>query len=224
METAAIGAAHDLSPLGLFLAADWVVRTVMVMLVLASIWVWALALDRALRFRRLARDARALRRFAEDGSPPAHDNAWAEVLVAAEHAAREVVGEPAAERRHHIASAARLAVVERTARARHGLPVLASIASTAPFIGLFGTVWGIMNAFTAIARSGNTSLSAVAPGIAEALFATALGLVAAIPAALAYNRLSAMLGEARGAASGAAERLARRLGLAGSSRARMAAE
>ncbi|MGK7870732.1 MotA/TolQ/ExbB proton channel family protein [Falsiroseomonas sp. E2-1-a20] len=216
--------AHDLSPLGLFLAADWVVRAVMLMLVVASVAVWALALDRALRFRRLARDARALRRFAEDGSPPARENAWAEVLVAAEQAAREAAGESPGDRRHHIAGAARLAVTERTAMARRGLPMLASIASTAPFIGLFGTVWGIMNAFTAIAASGNTSLSAVAPGIAEALFATALGLVAAIPAALAFNRLSAMLGEARGAANGAAERLARRLGLAGSGRARMAAE
>ncbi|MGX9962152.1 MotA/TolQ/ExbB proton channel family protein [Roseomonas sp. F4] len=216
--------AHDLSPLGLFLAADWVVRSVMLMLIVASIGVWALALDRALRFRRLARDARALRRFAEDGSPPARDNGWAEVLVAAEQAAREVMGESPADRRHYIASAARLAVTERTARAKAGLPLLASVASTAPFIGLFGTVWGIMNAFTAIARSGNTSLTAVAPGIAEALFATALGLVAAIPAALAFNRLSAMLGEARGAASGAGERLARRLGLAGASRTRLAAE
>ncbi|MGG5889847.1 MotA/TolQ/ExbB proton channel family protein [Falsiroseomonas sp. HC035] len=216
--------AHDLSPLGLFLAADWVVRAVMLMLVVASVAVWALALDRALRFRRLARDAQALRRFAEDGSPPASENAWAEVLVAAEQAAREVTGESPGDRRHHISGAARLAVTERTAMARRGLPMLASIASTAPFIGLFGTVWGIMNAFTAIAASGNTSLSAVAPGIAEALFATALGLVAAIPAALAFNRLSAMLGEARGAANGAAERLARRLGLAGSGRARMAAE
>jgi biopolymer transport protein ExbB/TolQ len=216
--------AHDLSPLGLFLAADWVVRSVMILLVICSVAVWALALDRALRFRRLTRDAQALRRFAEDGSAPARDNAWGEVLAAAEQAAREVAGEAPGERRHHIAGAARLAVTERTAQARRGLPMLASIASTAPFIGLFGTVWGIMNAFTAIAASGNTSLSAVAPGIAEALFATALGLVAAIPAALAFNRLSAMLGEARGAANGAAERLARRLGLAGSGRARMAAE
>jgi biopolymer transport protein ExbB/TolQ len=215
---------HDLSPLGLFLAADWVVRAVMLMLVAASVAVWALALDRALRFRRLARDARALRRFAEEGAPPARENAWTEVLVAAEQAAREVAGEPPGERRQHIAGAARLAVTERTAQARRGLPMLASIASTAPFIGLFGTVWGIMNAFTAIAASGNTSLAAVAPGIAEALFATALGLVAAIPAALAFNRLSSMLGDARGAANGAAERLARRLGLAGSGRARMAAE
>jgi biopolymer transport protein ExbB/TolQ len=215
---------HDLSPLGLFLAADWVVRGVMLLLLVASVAVWALALDRALRFRRLCRDAWALRRFAEDGRPPAPGNGWVSVLVAAEHAAHEAAEEPSADRRAHVAGAARLAVVERAAEARRGLPLLASVAATAPFIGLFGTVWGIMNAFTAIAASGNTSLAAVAPGIAEALFATALGLVAAIPAALAYNRLSAMLTEARGVASGAAERLARKLGLAGAPRARLAVD
>jgi biopolymer transport protein TolQ len=79
-------------------------------------------------------------------------------------------------------------------RAEKYLPVLATVGSTAPFIGLFGTVWGIMNAFTAIAGSNNTSLAVVAPGIAEALFATALGLVAAIPAVVAYNKFSNDLG------------------------------
>jgi biopolymer transport protein ExbB/TolQ len=214
---------HDLSPLGLFLAADWVVRGVMLLLV-ASVAVWALAVDRALRFRRLCRDARALRRSAEDGRVPAAGNRWASVLTAAEQAAWEAAEEVPANRRAHVAGAARLAVTECAAEARRGLPLLASVAATAPFIGLFGTVWGIMNAFTAIAASGNTSLAAVAPGIAEALFATALGLVAAIPAALAYNRLSAMLAEARGVASGAAERLAHKLGLAGAQRARLAAD
>ncbi|WP_431285792.1 MotA/TolQ/ExbB proton channel family protein [Humitalea sp. 24SJ18S-53] len=215
---------HDLSPLGLFLMADWVVRAVMLLLLVASLGVWALALDRALGFSRLGRDARALRRFADDGRPPAADNRWLPVLVAAEQASREAAAERPADRREHIAGAARLAVSECAAEARRGLPLLASVAATAPFIGLFGTVWGIMNAFTAIAASGNTSLAAVAPGIAEALFATALGLVAAIPAALAYNRLSAMLADARGAAHGAAERLARRLGLADGQRPRLAGE
>jgi biopolymer transport protein ExbB/TolQ len=213
---------HDLSPLGLFLMADWVVRGVMLLLLAASVAVWALTLDRALRLHRLGRDARALRRFAEGGSPPDPGNLWRGVLAAAEQAAREGAEESPADRQHLIASAARLAVTERAAEARAGLPLLASVAATAPFIGLFGTVWGIMNAFTAIAASGNTSLSAVAPGIAEALFATALGLVAAIPAALAYNRLSSMLAAARGAALGAAERLARRLGSARSVPVRMA--
>jgi biopolymer transport protein TolQ len=113
-------------------------------------------------------------------------------------------------------------VTEQVDAARRGLPLLASIAASAPFVGLFGTVWGIMNAFTAIAASGNTSLAAVAPGIAEALFATALGLVAAIPAALAYNRLTVELGAARALAAGAAERLAARLALAGARPARPA--
>ena len=207
--------AHDLSPLGLFLMADWVVRAVMLLLLAASVAVWAVALDRAPRFRRLEAEAEALRRFAEGEAETPGGRLWAEVPRAAERAAREAAGESIAERRAHIAAAARLAVSEQVETARRGLPLLASIASSAPFIGLFGTVWGIMNAFTAIAASGNTSLAAVAPGIAEALFATALGLAAAIPAALAYNRLTVALGRARGRAMGAAERLAARLALAG---------
>ena len=216
---------HDLSPIGLFLMADWVVRTVMLLLLLASLGVWAMAIDRALRFRRLHRDARAMRRFAEGGAPPGRENLWAAMPAAALRAAEEAAGEGMADRRAHILATARLSVAERADAARRGLPMLASIAASAPFIGLFGTVWGIMNAFTAIAASGNTSLAAVAPGIAEALFATALGLVAAVPASLAYNRLSVMLAEARGVAAGAAERLAVRLALAGHSagRARLAA-
>jgi biopolymer transport protein ExbB/TolQ len=205
---------HDLSPVGLFLAADWVVRSVMLLLLAASVLVWALALDRWRRVRRLAREAEAMRAFAAGGPSPASDNAWLPVQRALEEAARESAGESVADRRAHLSAIGRLAVAEQLAEARRGLPLLASVASSAPFIGLFGTVWGIMNAFTAIAASGNTSLVAVAPGIAEALFATALGLVAAIPASLAYNRLSAALAEARGSAGGAAERLAARLSLA----------
>ncbi|BDG74487.1 MotA/TolQ/ExbB proton channel family protein [Roseomonas fluvialis] len=206
---------HDLSPIGLFLMADWVVRLVMLLLLAASLGVWTVALDRLLRFRRLNRDAAALRRFAEGGAAPGGANLWAAVPQAAEQAAREAAAEASADRRAHIAGAVHLAVAEQVDAARRGLPLLASIAASAPFVGLFGTVWGIMNAFTAIAASGNTSLAAVAPGIAEALFATALGLVAAIPAALAYNRLTVELGAARALAAGAAERLAARMALAG---------
>jgi len=213
---------HDLSPIGLFLMADWVVRAVMLLLLAASIGVWAVAIDRAMRFRRLRADAAALRRFAEGGAAPGAGNLWAGVPAAAEQAAREAAEEPTADRRAHIAGAAALAVREQAEAARRGLPLLASIAASAPFIGLFGTVWGIMNAFTAIAASGNTSLAAVAPGIAEALFATALGLVAAVPAALAFNRLTVALGEARGLAAGAAERLSARLALPAARAARPA--
>jgi biopolymer transport protein ExbB/TolQ len=213
---------HDLSPIGLFLQADWVVRTVILLLLAASLLVWAMALDRVRRLGRLRRDAAALHRFAEGGAPIAGDNLWSSVPRAAERAAREAAGEATAERRAHVAGAVRLAVTEQAEAARRGLPMLASIASSAPFIGLFGTVWGIMNAFTGIAASGNTSLAAVAPGIAEALFATALGLVAAIPAGLAYNRLTVSLAEARGLAAGAADRIAARLALAGAAHARPA--
>jgi biopolymer transport protein ExbB/TolQ len=207
-------AAQGLSPIGLFLAADWVVRGVMLLLLAASIAVWAIALDRGLRLRRLARDAVALRRFAAGGPAPARDNAWIGLIPALEQAAREARGEAPADRRAHLRAAGRLAVQEHVDAARSGLPWLASIAACGPFIGLFGTVWGIMHAFAAIAASGNTSLATVAPGIAEALFATALGLVAAIPASLAYNRLGAALASARGTALAAAERLAIRLALA----------
>ena len=212
------------SPIQLFLMADWVVRGVMLLLLAASVGVWAIALDRGLRYRRLARDAAALRRFAGGGPAPGRDNGWIEILPALEQAAREAEREAPADRRAHLGAAGRLAVQERADAARSGLSWLASIASTGPFIGLFGTVWGIMHAFTAIAASGNTSLAAVAPGIAEALFATALGLVAAIPASLAYNRLSVALAAARGTALAATERLATRLALAGAGPRLAAAE
>jgi biopolymer transport protein TolQ len=105
----------------------------------------------------------------------------------------------------------RKAVGRALRRAEPGLQLLATTGSVAPFVGLFGTVWGIMNSFSGIAASNDTSLAVVAPGIAEALFATAIGLVAAIPAVVAYNRLSAALAALRREALGAATELAHRL-------------
>lgn len=201
---------HDLSPIGLFLLADWVVRGVMLLLVAASLAVWAVALDRWVRLRRLAREAAALdAHAARGGRPPA--GALPGAILAAAAASPEWPGESAADRRARLADAMRLALADTLRPAQSGLPLLASVASAGPFIGLFGTVWGIMNAFTAIARSGESSLATVAPGIAEALFATALGLFAAIPAVLAYNRLAALVGEARARANAAIARLAARL-------------
>jgi biopolymer transport protein ExbB/TolQ len=202
--------APDLSVLGLFLLADWVVRGVMISLVLASVLVWAVALDRALRFAALRRDSEALRRFALTGQALPAGHGWTELLRGIAATMRDAAAEPAAERRARTQEVARLAIADRLREARRGLPLLAAVASSAPFIGLFGTVWGVMNAFTAIARSGDTSLAAVAPGIAEALLATALGLVAAIPAALAYNRLATALSDVRGVALSAAGHLALR--------------
>jgi biopolymer transport protein ExbB/TolQ len=210
MTTPTLDAAPDLSVLGLFLLADWVVRSVMISLLLASVVVWAVALDRALRFAALRRDAEALRRFAMTGQALPAGHGWAELLRGIAATMRDAATEPAAERRARTQEVARLAIGDRLREARRGLSLLAAIASTAPFIGLFGTVWGVMNAFTGIARSGNASLAAVAPGIAEALLATAVGLVAAIPAAFAYNRLATALSEVRAVAFSAVGHLSLR--------------
>jgi biopolymer transport protein TolQ len=117
-------------------------------------------------------------------------------IVAAGHEAwrDQDPSESRAERRERIERAMRTALSADLRQLQVGLPFLATTGSAAPFIGLFGTVWGIMNSFSAIAASQDTSLSVVAPGIAEALFATAIGLVAAIPAVIAYNKLTTDLG------------------------------
>jgi biopolymer transport protein ExbB/TolQ len=117
------------------------------------------------------------------------------VVAAGHHAWRDQdASETRAERRERIERAMRTALAIDVRRLQPGLAFLATTGSAAPFIGLFGTVWGIMNSFSAIAASQDTSLSVVAPGIAEALFATAIGLVAAIPAVVAYNKLTSDLG------------------------------
>jgi biopolymer transport protein ExbB/TolQ len=122
------------------------------------------------------------------------DGLIADILAAGTRAWRdEDASESRFERRTRIERAMRTAMIDELKRLEKGLTLLATIGSTAPFIGLFGTVWGIMNSFTAIAASKDTSLAVVAPGIAEALFATAIGLVAAIPAVMAYNKLSGSL-------------------------------
>ncbi|MCS6892408.1 MAG: MotA/TolQ/ExbB proton channel family protein [Rhodovarius sp.] len=198
----------DLSIIGLFLMADWVVRSVMLLLLAASLAVWAVILDRSVRIAALRRDVEALLRHATAGQALPARHGWAALLAEMDRAWRAAADAPAGERRERAERAARLALDDRLRSLRRGLPLLASVASAAPFVGLFGTVWGVMNAFSGIARSGNTSLVAVAPGIAEALLATALGLLAAIPAALSYNRLAASLAEARGVAVSAAARLA----------------
>jgi biopolymer transport protein TolQ len=211
LAAAATPIAHDLSPLGLFLMADWVVRSVMLLLLLSSLVVWALTMDRWGRLARLRREAQDLERHAENPWPRPPRGALPEAVLGAAEAARARPGEPPAEQRARLAEMMRLALAATLRPAQSGLPLLASVASAAPFLGLFGTVWGIMNAFTAIARSGESSLATVAPGIAEALFATALGLFAAIPAALAYNRLAALATQTRAHAQSAIQRLAWRL-------------
>jgi biopolymer transport protein ExbB len=196
---------QDLSPWGMFLAADIVVKAVMVGLAFASVVTWTVALVKSLELaaagRRLRRDLATL--AAADGLAAAavrtgQGGGWAGALVAA--AVEEVRlsgGLAAAGIKERVAS--RLERVEAHAgrTLRRGTGVLATIGATAPFVGLFGTVWGIMNAFIGISEAQTTNLAVVAPGIAEALLATAIGLVAAIPAVVIYNHFARRIADRR---------------------------
>jgi biopolymer transport protein TolQ len=200
----------DFSVMGLFLSADPIVKAVIVLLLLASFWTWAIIFDKWLRLRRLRSRARAFEEsFWSGGSleelferlNARPEDPMAAVFVAAMKEWRRSLAKGLIATDHLRASLKER--VERVMDITLGREMeslerrmifLASVGSSAPFIGLFGTVWGIMNSFAAIAASKNTSLAVVAPGIAEALFATALGLVAAIPAVLAYNKLSGDIG------------------------------
>jgi biopolymer transport protein TolQ len=188
--------AHDLSFLGLFLQADIVVKSVMVMLALASVFCWTIIIEKLVRFAAVRRHLRSFEAAGRSGDlSQIKGDLPNSVLQAGMTSWRDFdASESRAERRERIERAMKSAMTARLRRLEVGLPFLATIGSAGPFIGLFGTVWGIMNSFSAIAQSQDTSLAVVAPGIAEALFATAIGLVAAIPAVMAYNKFSVDLG------------------------------
>jgi biopolymer transport protein ExbB len=194
-EIAAALLPRDLSPWGMFLNADVVVKAVMVGLVVASLVTWTVALAKGLEVmmakRRLRRGLRVLvqaRSLAEAGKQlnARHtvaaliEAALAEVELSADAADKEGIKERVALRLSRIEA-------EAGRRMTRGTGALATIGATAPFVGLFGTVWGIMNSFIGISKQHTTNLAVVAPGIAEALLATALGLFAAIPAVVIYN-------------------------------------
>jgi biopolymer transport protein ExbB/TolQ len=207
----------DLSPLSLFLAANIVVKIVMLLLALASVACWTVIVEKLVTLRRLRRETRALATLARLPRIPSEAAEQGDLAAATLRAGlsewneRQGARESDGEYRTRIEAAARKAVVVGVGRSGGGLQLLATTGSVSPFVGLLGTVWGIMNSFSGIAASNDTSLAVVAPGIAEALFATAIGLVAAIPAVIAYNRLSASLGAVRAEALGAAVDLARQL-------------
>lgn len=182
---------HTMTPVGLFLQAGPVGKSVIAVLLLMSIWCWVLILEGWIAVARLRRVVRRARnRSGEFVSP-----LLAPVIEAGEMAQRiRVPMETAGETRQRISEAMQRAAQSLLGRMDRGLPSLAVISSVAPFIGLFGTVWGIMTSFASIADANDTSLAVVAPGIAEALAATAIGLAAAIPASIGYNRLSSSIG------------------------------
>ncbi len=201
--------ANDFSALAIFMRADWVVKGVLIGLALASIWSWTVIIDKFFRFSSLNRYAnsfenqvasgRSLEDIAQDaGANPRH--ALPRMLQSAlrewrEGRARSPAGaEGVALLISRIDRVLDSIIARESQRVEDGLGVLAIVATASPFIGLFGTVWGIMNSFQAIAVERNTNLSVVAPSIAEALFATAMGLLAAIPAYIFYNKFSADAG------------------------------
>ena len=214
--------ANDFSALAVFMRADWVVKAVLVGLALASIWSWTVIIDKFFRLTALNRYAdkfedqigsgRSLEDIAaEAGERPRH--ALPRMLQAALREWRESRaraaggGEPAGLLLSRIDRVLDSIISRESQRVEDGLGSLAIVATASPFIGLFGTVWGIMNSFQAIAIQRNTNLSVVAPSIAEALFATAIGLAAAIPAYIFYNKFSTDAGKFSGRLEGFADDL-----------------
>jgi len=214
LEQNVAAAVHDFSLYGMYMGADPIVKGVMIVLGLASLICWAIILEKTIRMFILRRDLRAMERFAGTPTSIAHTRGLTQVLLtAAESEAVEGAsrGEDRSDVRARLERAMRGALKTHLQRIEAGLPFLATVGSAAPFVGLFGTVWGIMNSFTAIAHAQDTSLATVAPGIAEALFATALGLAAAIPAVMAYNHYAVKLGRAAARAGDAITDIARQI-------------
>jgi biopolymer transport protein TolQ len=211
MQDLAVSASTSaLSPISLFLQADIVVKSVMIGLLLASIWTWTIILSGTMSLGRALKASKAVEADfwkTEDidkfyDGPGRQDVPAAKVFTAGVAEWRRSVrnGKPVDREgtRARLAHAMASATGAEVDRLSDRLNILATVGSVAPFVGLFGTVWGIMRSFTDIAASQNTSLGVVAPGIAEALFATALGLFAAIPAVIAYNRLLHKIGQIEG--------------------------
>lgn len=193
--------AVDFSVSTMFLRATWVVQVVMVMLIVASFWSWAIIFEKIFAFRRMKSQ---VARFEDDfwsGQPL--DTVFDRLGERARSPIERIFVSGMTEWRRsfsktgglipgttqRIDRAMNVAIARESAKINNRLPFLATVGSVSPFIGLFGTVWGIKHAFESIATQQNTNLAVVAPGIAEALLATALGLLAAIPAVVAYNRL-----------------------------------
>ena len=196
-------AAVDFSMWGLFARATLTVKLVMVVLLIASFWSWSVIIQKLMSYRVARREAAQFDRAFWSGEPldvlydelgPDPDGRSARIFAAGMlewHRSHRQDGGLIANATSRIDRSMDVAVAKEAEELQKGLPILATIGSTAPFVGLFGTVWGIMNAFIEIAEQQNTNLAVVAPGIAEALLATGLGLLAAIPTVIFYNKLSA---------------------------------
>ena len=192
-----LGTNTDFSLMSLFLRADIIVKSVIVILIVCSIYSWAVIIDKYRLFRRINKSSEEFEekfwnsKSAEtfyNSLPAKVDDPLAVVFQEAmENLLKKKSKTNLSEK---MSTFLEVGIEKQMSKIDKGFTFLATVGSTAPFIGLFGTVWGIMNSFQSIAISRNTSLAIVAPGIAEALFATALGLLAAIPAVVAYNKFN----------------------------------
>ena len=195
-------AATDFTLWALFARATITVKIVMIMQIFASFWCWAVIIDKARQYRKARREAAVFDMAFWSGEPL--DDLYRQIGSTPRGASETIFAAGMSEwdrsygesgliagAHSRIDRSMDVAIAKEAGLLQKGLPVLATVGSTAPFVGLFGTVWGIMNAFIEIAEQQNTNLAVVAPGIAEALLATGLGLLAAIPAVVFYNKLSA---------------------------------
>ena len=194
-----LGGATDFSLWKLFLRADWVVKSVIILLIACSIFSWALIFDKIRLFKNINNSiedfekkfwkAKSAESF-NNSLPVKSDDPAILIFKSAMAELTKTKRQSSAIQSARVGKMLEIATDTQMKKVEKNFTFLATVGSTAPFIGLFGTVWGIMNSFQSIAISRNTSLAIVAPGIAEALFATALGLLAAIPAVVAYNKFN----------------------------------
>ena len=194
-----LGGSTDFSLIQLFLRADFVVKAVIVILIAASVYSWALIFDKYKLFKRIEKSTTSFEeKFWKSKSAESFYNSFSNkekdpVATIFQSAMIELIrtkSKSSSVQSNRVSRVIEISADKEIKSIEKHFTFLATVGSTAPFIGLFGTVWGIMNSFQSIAISRNTSLAIVAPGIAEALFATALGLLAAIPAVIAYNKFN----------------------------------
>lgn len=195
-------AAQDFTMWGLFARATILVQVVMVLLIAASFWCWAVFIDKSIQYRKARAEANAFERAFWSGEPL--DALFEKIGANPEGSAEQIFasgmlewrkshrqdGGLIAEATARINTSMDVTIAKQSSKLQKGLPILATVGSTTPFVGLFGTVWGIMNAFIEISEAQTTNLAVIAPGIAEALLSTGIGLLAAIPAVIFYNKLS----------------------------------
>ena len=196
-QAAGLASNTDFSLLSLFLRADFIVKSVILMLIGCSIYSWAIIIEKLKLFKKINLETEEFEaKFWKSKSaesfynnlPSNLDNPMASLFKDSMQTILKAKSKSNLNER--LSNMLEVNIEKQIAKLDKGFTFLATVGSTAPFIGLFGTVWGIMNSFQSIAISRNTSLAIVAPGIAEALFATALGLLAAIPAVVAYNKFN----------------------------------